>query len=125
VQILIVDDHAGVRQLIREMLAECLPMPAGRELAFHECSDGEAAIDALTRTRPELVTVDLRMPGMNGLDCVRRLRDQLPLACIVVVTQYGHESLHGRARIAGADSVVLKDDISQLQDITRGYLKRR
>jgi two-component system response regulator (stage 0 sporulation protein F) len=124
VQILIVDDHPGVRTLIRELLAECLAAPDGR-VAFHECENGEAAVASLADASPDLITVDLRMPGMHGLECVRHLRQRLPLACIVVVTQFGNEALQDRARIAGADSVVCKDDIHGLQDVTRKYLKRR
>jgi DNA-binding NarL/FixJ family response regulator len=122
VHILIIDDHAGVRTLIRELLAETFEVP-GRRVTFSECPSGERALEAIQTQRPDLVTVDLRMQGMNGLECVRHLRATLPLACIVVVTQFGNEALRDRARFAGADSVVLKDDLNQLPLVTRDYLK--
>lgn len=122
--ILIIDDHAGVRTLIRELLAECFETRAGRTVSFAECASGESALEAMRVQVPDLVTVDLRMPGMNGLECVRRLRAHLPLACIVVVTQFGNEALRDRARSAGADSVVLKDDLNQLPLVTRNTLTR-
>jgi len=125
VHILIVDDHAGVRSLIRELLAESFTSTPVRAVTFGECASGEAALSAVTAQRPDLVTVDLRMNGMNGLDCVRQLRERLPIACIVVVTQFGNETLRDRARHAGADSVVFKDDLNQLQQVTRGYLQHR
>ena len=123
--ILIVDDHAGVRTLIRELLAESFTATPGRAVTFGECSSGEAALGAIAEMRPDLVTVDLRMRGMNGLECVRQLRERLPLACIVVVTQFGNETLRDRARHAGADSVVFKDDLNELPQVTRGYLQHK
>jgi DNA-binding NarL/FixJ family response regulator len=57
---------------------------------------------------------------MNGLECVAHLRRHLPLACIVVVTQFGNEALRDRARLAGADTVVPKDDLNRLQMISCG-----
>jgi len=125
VHILIVDDHAGVRTLIRELLEESFVSSSVRTVTFGECASGEDAIVALREASPDLVTVDLRMQGMNGLECVQRLRERLPLACIVVVTHFGNESLHERARRAGADSVVFKDDLDQLSQVTRGYLQHK
>ena len=124
VHILIVDDHAGVRTLIRELLAESFEPVPGRAVTFAECGNAERALEAIDVQRPDLVTVDLRMLGMNGLECVRHLRAKLPLACIVVVTQFGNETLRHRARFAGADSMVCKDDLNQLPVVTRNYLKR-
>ena len=123
--ILIVDDHAGVRTLIRELLAESYVSTATRSVTFAECASGEAAIGTLDEAHPDLVTVDLRMHGMKGLDCVQRLRERLPLACIVVVTQFGNETLRERARHAGADSVVFKDDLDRLPQVTREYLRHK
>ncbi len=94
-------------------------------MTFGECASGESAIVAIEAQRPDLVTVDLRMHGMNGLECVRQLRERLPLSCIVVVTQFGNETLRDRARLAGADSVVYKDDLDQLPQVTRGYLQHK
>jgi len=122
VHILIIDDHAGVRTLIRELLAECFETRAGRAVSFGECASGESALETIGLQPPDLVTVDLRMPGMNGLECVRRLRAELPLACIVVVTQFGNAALRDRARSAGANSVVFKDDLNQLPLVTRNHL---
>lgn len=125
VHILIVDDHAGVRCLIRELLAESFTSTPGRPVTFAEYASGEAVLGRLGAQRADLVTVDLRMQGMTGVECVRRLREQLPLACIVVVTQFGNETLRDRARHAGADSVVFKDDLNQLQQVARGYLQHK
>lgn len=123
--ILIVDDHAGVRRLIRELLAECFAATPARSLTFGECASGEAALAAIEAQRPALVTVDLRMHGMGGLECVRQLRERVPLACIIVVTQFDNDRLRDRARQAGADAVVCKDDLAQLPQVTRAYLQHK
>ena len=125
VHILIIDDHAGVRSLIRELLTDSFPSTPTRPVTVGESGSGEDALAGLDRALPDLVTVDLRMPGMNGLECVERLRERVPLACIVVVTQFGSDSLRARALRAGADSVVLKDDLDQLPLVTRGYLQHK
>jgi CheY-like chemotaxis protein len=106
--VLIVDDHAGMRALIRDMLA---PFALG----VRECATGEEALALCSQQAPDCVTMDLRMPGMDGLTCVQQLRAQFPSTNIAVVTQFDHDTLRARAQWAGADTYITKDNLDSLR----------
>jgi len=105
--LLIVDDHAGIRQMLRELLEHVATQ-------IRECASGEEAVALCEQYTPDCVTVDLRMGEMDGLTCVKLLRERHPTAHIAVVTQFDHDALRTRARFAGADTYVLKDDLESL-----------
>lgn len=84
--ILVVDDHPAVRSVLREVLGD-------EDMEIREAADGETAL-ALARERvPDLVLLDLAMPGMDGLEVLRRLKEDertRPVK-VVVVTARGAE----------------------------------
>jgi len=108
VNFLIVDDHARLREMIRELTTAFASN-------VRECSSGDEAVDACMEFIPDCVTVDLRMKGMDGFTCVQHLRRLHPDAHIVVVTQYDHDGLRVRARQAGADMYIAKDNLELLR----------
>ena len=65
-KLMIVDDHAGVRQMIRQMVA------ASGDIV-QECSSGDEAVQVAAEFRPDLVTMDVRMPGLSGLEATRAI----------------------------------------------------
>lgn len=69
---------------------------------------GEAAIEAYRQHRPDLVTMDITMPGMNGVDATRHIVEKFPDAVIVMVTSHGQEKMVLAAIGAGAKGYVLK-----------------
>ena len=79
-RLLVVDDAMFMRRLIRDVAAE-----AGWEVAG-EAADGAEAVASYERLRPDLVTMDLVMPVMGGLEALRRIRAADPGARVVVVT---------------------------------------
>jgi two-component system chemotaxis response regulator CheY len=79
-RLLVVDDALFMRRLIRDVAAE-----AGWEVAG-EAADGAEAVASYERLRPDLVTMDLVMPVMGGLEALRRIRALDPDASVVVVT---------------------------------------
>jgi two-component system chemotaxis response regulator CheY len=79
-RLLVVDDALFMRRLIRDVAAE-----AGWEVAG-EAADGAEAVACYERLRPDLVTMDLVMPVMGGLEALRRIRALDPEASVVVVT---------------------------------------
>ncbi|HVY24685.1 MAG TPA: response regulator transcription factor [Steroidobacteraceae bacterium] len=109
---LIIDDHSGLRAMIRDLAASMATM-------IHECVSGEEAIELCKRYAPDCITVDLRMPGMDGLTCIHHLRLLHPSAHIAVVTQFDNDALRARARQAGADTYVIKDNLEPLQHFFR------
>lgn len=105
---LIVDDHAGLRSMIRDVIAAFASN-------VRECASGEEAVAACRQYIPDCVTVDLRMKGMDGLTCVQHLRRLHPDCHIAVVTQFDHDGLRVRARQAGADTYIVKDNLELLR----------
>ncbi|BDG10549.1 sigma-54-dependent transcriptional regulator [Anaeromyxobacter paludicola] len=93
--VLVADDDPGVRYTLRELL-ETL----GAEVA--EAADGEEALRRFEARPPALLVTDLRMPGMDGLALLRRVRERSPAARVVVVTAHGSERQAVEAMKAGA-----------------------
>ena len=119
--ILIADDNDAVRRAVCEVFT--------RESDFEVCGeahDGHDAIEKAQRLHPDLIILDLSMPGMNGLDAARALRDRLvPPVPIILFTLYDDGIVEERARSAGVADVVSKsEDISVLIDAARRLLYR-
>lgn len=110
ITVLIADDHplilAGLAAIIRDDPALAL---AG------QASDATAAVDLYLRLRPDVLLIDLNMPGGGGLEAIRSIRALVPDARVVVLTTYdGDEDVH-RAMLAGAGGYLLKQ--SGLDDV--------
>jgi two-component system, NarL family, response regulator len=104
ITILTADDHP----LIRDGLAAVLRAESGLQVVA-EAANGEEAIEAYERLRPDIVLIDLRMPVMDGLAATRAILGEDPNARIIVLTTYdGDEDIH-RALAAGARGYLLKD----------------
>ncbi len=104
VRVLVVDDHAllrrGVANIINQEPDLCVVAEAG---------SGAEAVAAYERHRPDVVLLDLRMPHMEGVEVVRRIRQLDPHARVVVLTTYDTDDEIARALQAGAKAYVLKD----------------
>jgi two-component system chemotaxis response regulator CheY len=79
-RLLVVDDSLFMRKLIREVAAEAGWLVAG------EARDGQEAVELYDRLRPDLVTMDLVMPRMTGLEALREIRTHDPQARVIVIT---------------------------------------
>ena len=106
-RILIVDDHAVVREGLARILAA-----AGEGWTVGEASSGFQAIEWLRRERADLVIVDLSMPGMSGLELIRRIRDEFGRVAMLVLSMHAEEQYAMRAFKAGANGYVTKDGAS-------------
>jgi CheY-like chemotaxis protein/integral membrane sensor domain MASE1 len=100
-RVLIVDDNADVRLALRSLLE-------GEGHAVHEAGDGAAGIAAATRLQPDVVLVDIGMPGLDGYDVAKRLRGRFPRMRLVALTGYGQSEDRRRARSAGFDEHLVK-----------------
>lgn len=97
---LVVDDHARLRAMIAQILV------GGGFDVIAQAADGAQALDIASRLVPDLITLDISMPGMTGLRALTALRRQLPGAVIVMLTMNQHDENEARQR--GADAYVLK-----------------
>ncbi|MGA2144698.1 MAG: response regulator transcription factor [Bryobacteraceae bacterium] len=103
VRILLVDDHPVVRFGLAAIIGAQPDM-----MVVGEASCGTESIELALRHHPDIVLMDLRLPGMSGVEAIKAIRERLPDARFVVVTTYqGDEDIH-RALEAGAHGYVLK-----------------
>jgi len=103
-RVMLVDDHSLVREGVRHVLAA---IPGFEVVA--EAGDGEAAVRLAAEARPDLVLLDLSLPGAGGLDVTTRLRQVLPSVRILILSVHDHpEYVLGAVR-AGAQGYLRKD----------------
>ena len=102
--VLLVDDHALLRTGVANIINQ---EPDLRVVA--EAGDGVEAVDAFALYHPDVTLLDLRMPRMEGVEVVRRIRERDPRARVIVLTTYDTDDEISRALKAGAKAYVLKD----------------
>ena len=102
--VLVVDDHA----LFRTGVANIINQEPDLEVVA-EAGDGLEAVDAFERHHPQITLLDLRMPRLEGVEAVRRIRERDPQARVIVLTTYDTDDEISRALKAGAKAYVLKD----------------
>ena len=115
IRLLIADDHLIIRQGLRLILET--------EDDFEivaEASDGAEAVELCAANQPDVVLMDLRMPGMDGLTAIEKLREQQPEIAVVILTTFNEDELMLRGLQAGARGYLLKDtDRAALFDTIR------
>src|ERR1700741_4075729 len=103
-RVLLVDDHALLRTGVANIINQ---EPDLRVVA--EAGNGVEAIEAYERHHPDVTLLDLRMPVMEGVEVVRRIRERDPKARVIVLTTYDTDDEISQALKAGAKAYVLKD----------------
>jgi DNA-binding NarL/FixJ family response regulator len=120
IRILLVDDQRMFREGVRAGLLH----DPGIEVVG-EAGDGEEAVRVATEVTPDVVLLDLRMPGVDGVEAARRLRDALPATRIIVLTVSDEQEDTARALAAGANAYLLKDvSLTELVASIRQVLRR-
>lgn len=104
IRVMIVDDHAVVRSGLTTFLLAFDDL----ELAG-EARDGEEAVRVCTQTQPDVILMDLVMPGMDGAAATQAVRQCCPHTQVVILTSFNEEGLVQRALQAGAIGYLLKD----------------
>jgi two-component system NarL family response regulator len=106
IRVLCVDDH----RLVREGISRIVGLHPDVSVVA-QASNGEEAIEAFRRTKPDVTLMDLQMPRMNGLQAIRAIRAEERDARIVVLTMYDSDDDIYRAIQAGAAGYLLKDSV--------------
>jgi DNA-binding NarL/FixJ family response regulator len=101
---LIVDDHEVVREGLRLSLSR-----APHIRVIGEASDGASAVALAERRKPQVVIMDVRMPGMDGLEATKRLTERVPATAVLIFTAYSERSLLSRGLESGAKGYILKE----------------
>jgi DNA-binding NarL/FixJ family response regulator len=120
IRVLLADDHPVVRRGLAALLGT---LPDFEVVG--EAEDGESAVRETQLTRPDVVLMDVRMPGMDGVEATRRIRSAVPDAAVLVLTMYDEDATVFTAMQAGAQGYLLKgaeqDEIADaIRAVARG-----
>ncbi len=114
-RVLIVEDNAFFLQFFKETLRSRFP-----SMEISEAKDGEEAMQKIEAFRPEVVFMDVRLPGENGLELTKKVKAQYPDVIVVVVTNYDLPEYRKAAYESKANHFISKDSFL---DIINSLLK--
>jgi DNA-binding NarL/FixJ family response regulator len=109
IRVLVVDDH----QLVREGLKQILGADTGMSVAG-EASNGDEALALVKKNDYDIALLDMSMPGLSGVNLVKRLKTERPKLRILVVSMHGESQYAARALKAGASGYLTKDSAPAL-----------
>ncbi len=104
IRIILIEDHAVVREGTRHLLEQ---VPDLRVVG--EASNGVEGLELIERHRPDVVVLDIAMPGMNGIEVTRQIKKRWPEVAVLVLTAYDDEEYIFAIVDAGGDGFLLKD----------------
>lgn len=119
-KVAIVEDDRGLREQLGQILG------TARDLRFvGACASGEEAVERIHVLQPDVVLMDIRLPGMSGIECVAHLKRALPSLQIIMLTVYEDSERIFRALKAGADGYLVKSSppevlLEAIDDVHRG-----
>ena len=102
-RILVVDDDAAFRQRVKAFFAREADMEV-----VAEASDGEEAIRKAQELKPDVVLMDVRMPGLNGVSATRKLREEMPEVKVIMLSVFDLPEYREAAMVSGASGYVVK-----------------
>jgi two-component system, NarL family, response regulator LiaR len=104
IKVLIADDHA----LFREGTHSLIDLEKDMEVVG-EASDGEQATEMVSRLQPHVVLMDIAMPGINGIEATRRIKEEFPATAVLILTAYDNDQYIIALLEAGAAGYLLKN----------------
>jgi DNA-binding NarL/FixJ family response regulator len=119
-KVAIVEDDRGLREQLAQILG------AARDVRFAgACASGEEALERIHLLQPDVVLMDIKLPGMSGIECVAHLKRALPSLQIIMLTVYEDSESIFRALKAGADGYLVKSSppevlLEAIDDVRRG-----
>lgn len=116
---LLVDDHPVVRRGLAALLGTLEDFEV-----VGEAADGESAVREAQLTKPDVVLMDVRMPGMDGVEATRRIRKAVPEVAVLVLTMYNEDATVFTAMQAGAQGYLLKGaEQDEITDAIRAVVR--
>ena len=119
IRILVVDDNAGFRRRLKEFLASEPDIEV-----IGEAGNAQEAILKARELQPDLVLMDVSMPGTNGIDATRQLKDEMPEVKVIMVSLFDSRQYREAALASGASGYVTKKSlIEELMPAIRGAFR--
>src|SRR5438105_4878579 len=116
-KLLLIDDEADVQYSFQRIFDS-------PEIELSTASSGEEGLKLIPKIKPDLVIMDIRMGGMNGLETLRRIRQMDSKLLVILMTAYGTTQMAIEAMKLGAYDYLLKPfDVVKLKEIVHGALK--
>ncbi len=115
-RILIVDDNGSFRQAFRQSLQESFPT-----IAIDEAADGNEALHKVDAFLPDIIFMDIRLPGENGLELTKKIKATHPNIIILILTSYDVPEYRDAASKGGADGFFGKAtcNIKELEELIK------
>jgi DNA-binding NarL/FixJ family response regulator len=119
--VVLVDDHPLVRQGMRAVIGAQPDIEV-----IGEASDGAEAVRVCVETQPDVVLMDLQMPGLNGIEATKQVRRTSPSSAVLVLTMYDDDAMVFEAIASGAVGYLLKgsdgsDIVAAIQSAAQGH----
>ena len=119
IRVLLADDHPVVRRGLAALLGTLDDFEV-----VGEAEDGEAAVRETQLTKPDVVLMDVRMPGIDGVEATRRIRKAVPETAVLVLTMYDEDATVFTAMQAGARGYLLKGaEQDEIADAIRAVVR--
>ncbi|GAE31278.1 MULTISPECIES: response regulator [Halalkalibacter] len=116
-KILVVDDQYGIRVLLSEILQK-------DGYVMSDAANGAQALKLVEKDRPDLVLLDMKIPGMDGLEILRRIKEHDESIRVIMMTAYGELNLINEAMSLGAVTHFAKPfDIDDIREVIRKTLE--
>lgn len=100
-KVLVVDDEDDVRLFLQDFLSE-------RDLEVSSATSGEEALEMIKDSPPDIVLLDLMMPGMDGLECLQEIKEIQPGMNVIMITALNDDARVTKAKKLGAHNYILK-----------------
>ncbi len=104
IRVLLAEDHAVVREGLRELIRREADMEV-----VGEAGDGEETVRLAMELKPDVVLMDIAMPGLNGIEATRQIKESLPHTCVLILTAYDNPEFIFAVIEAGAAGYLLKN----------------
>lgn len=115
-QLLIVDDQFGIRILLNEVFQK-------EGYKIFQASNGKQALDIVKMRRPDLVLLDIKIPGIDGIEILKRMKKIVPDIKVIVMTAYGELNMIEEAMELGAITYFAKPfDIEEMRDTVKKHI---
>lgn len=109
-RVMLIEDHEVVRETLQDFIGR-LPQVS----ACQACESAEAALDAMQNSKPNLLVIDLSLPGMSGIELVRTIRQSTPGLRCIILSGHSSRAYVRQALAAGASGYLLKGDPLEIE----------